>query len=91
MAEQSPLTGYEPNGPVEVGTAEVTTMPLSSRKTSTVHTGARQVQSHSGFTTLADHTFQRVRESMCSHKRKSSRDSNVLQESYPETEREDLD
>ena len=34
LAEQSPITGYEPNDPVEVGSAEVTTMLLPSRRAS---------------------------------------------------------
>ena len=32
VAEQSPLTDYEPNAPVEVSSAEVTTTLLPSRK-----------------------------------------------------------
>ena len=58
--------------------------------------GKRHVQLHSGFITLTGkvlsqvhHTFQPVMGSpvaMCSHKKKSRRNSNVLQESYSERE-----
>ena len=34
LAEQSPVTGYEPNEPVEVGSTEVTTLLLPSRRAS---------------------------------------------------------